>query len=102
MGVWVCLQSGDLSNRIAVLELQSKDLSNRIAVLEVQSEDLSNRIAVLELESEDLSNRIAVLASQGGLAEGARAESVRIKSGGSVREVATIHHPSHVSSGARK
>ena len=28
----------------------------------------------LGLESEDLSNRIAVLASQGGLAEGARAE----------------------------
>ena len=61
VGVWVCLQSGDLSNRIAVLELQSKDLSNRIAVLELQSEDLSNRIAVLELQSEDLSNRIAVL-----------------------------------------
>ena len=34
VGVWVCLQSGDLSNRIAVLELQSKDLSNRIIVLE--------------------------------------------------------------------
>ena len=53
---------------------------------ELESEDLSNRIAVLELESEDLSNRIAVLASQGGLAEGARAEAVRIKSCGSVRK----------------
>ena len=83
---WLDSRSQLASKVVVLFGRWSQFRSRHMCLPELESEDLSNRIVVLELESEDLSSRIVVLASLGESGVAGLAESVRIKSCGSVRK----------------